>query len=445
MSLLETVATALAGWPFALGAIGVGALGGAALAVGLGRRGLPRLQDTGLADLHARRDSLFVELRELDDTRDKLDDALYDRERTRLRQSAADVLRALDVLGARDVAGGSAVVDARPRGAPSWSERNPRLSSVAWGVGAAVLVLALYQGLRDDTRARGANDGLTGGKAPADGGQVPDALAAKLARLEAAVAALPTNVKANNELGHLYIGLGRVMDAWKLAKEVVKIDPDDAEARVHQAVTLETIGDREMAKQLLDRVLVTNPDFAEALGYRGVHHARDGEREQAIALFMRGRAAEPAQAEVFSQLIARVDQMAARGAADAPPVPGEAGATAAEPAPTPTPATVEFAGEVRLPAGAAATGTVFVYVRAEGVMAGPPLRAKMLPAGGPLAFSITAADSPMGGTLPAGKVQVSARLDADGNAMTKDPADPASISAPVTVGATGLVLQLTVP
>ena len=423
-------------WPYALGAIGVGVLGGAGLAIGFGRSGPTRLQDTARADLQARRDSLFVQLRELDDTRDKIDAPLYDSERARLRRSAAEVLRALDEAG---VAGAA---ETKPRSAPSWGERNPRLASIAWGVGAAVLVLALYQGLRDDTRARGANDGLTGGKTPTEG-QVPDALAAELARLEAAVAANPADIKANNDLGHLYIGLGRVMDAWKLAEEVVKTEPDNAEARVHQAVTLETIGDREMAKKLLDRVLVASPDFAEALGYRGVHHARDGERDKAIELFMRGRAAEPAQAEVFNQLIGQVDRMA-RGSTDAPgATPG--GASSAAPAAganAPATAAVEFAGEVQLPAGVAPVGTVFVYVRAEGVMAGPPLRVKKLPATGPLTFSITAADSPMGGTLPAGKVQVSARLDADGNAMTKDPADPAAISASVDVGVSGLVLVL---
>lgn len=435
MSLIEQVVTSLAGWPHALGAIGVGALGGAGLAVGLARRGPQGLKETARADLEARRDSLFVELRELDDTRDKLDDTLYDRERARLRQSAADVLRALDAAGV------ATPTEPKPRGAPAWSERNPRLSSVLWGVGAAVLVLALYQGLRDDTRARGANDGLTGGKTP-EGGAMPDAFAAELARLEAAVAANPADIKTSNELGHLYIGMGRAMDAWKLAEEVVKLDADNAEARVHQAVTLETIGDREMAKKLLDRVLVAHPDFAEALGYRGVHHARDGERDKAIELFMRGRAAEPAQAEVFSQLIAQVDRMAASGKGDggasteATNATSDTTETAAGP--------VEFSGEVRLPAGVAAIGTVFVYVRAEGVMAGPPLRVKKLAASGPLTFSITAADSPMGGTL-AGKVQVSARLDADGNVMTKDPADPAAISAPVDVGATALVLELRVP
>ena len=87
-------------------------------------------------------------------------------------------------------------------------------------------------------------------------------------------------------------------------------------------------------------------------------------------------------------------------------------------------------------------GTLFIYVRAEGQTAGPPLRVKRLPASFPASFSITAADSMAGGALPPGKVQISARLDGDGNAMTKDPADPVALSAPLEVGGAPVVLEL---
>ena len=144
---------------------------------------------------------------------------------------------------------------------------------------------------------------------------------------------------------------------------------------------------------------------------------------------------------MFNQLIAGVDGIIAKGeaqrAAGDPAATPEGGATSAIPA-----GEAEFTGEVRLAPGLTGTGTLFIYVRAEGVMSGPPLRVKKLPAKFPATFTISAGDSPMGGTLPTGKVQLSARLDADGNVMTKDPADPVAISAPVASGATGIVLEL---
>ena len=132
--------------------------------------------------------------------------------------------------------------------------------------------------------------------------------------------------------------------------------------------------------------------------------------------------------------------MAAQRAAPAAAGVGEAPAAPAQATGAP-----EFSGEVHRAAGLPATGTVFIYVRAEGVTAGPPLRVKKLPPVFPLHFEIGAADSPMGGTLPDGKVQLSVRLDADGNVMTKTPADPVAISAPIEAGATGIRLELAAP
>jgi hypothetical protein len=179
--------------------------------------------------------------------------------------------------------------------------------------------------------------------------------------------------------------------------------------------------------------------------------AKDGDRDGAVALFTRGRAADPAQAETFNTLIAQVDRMVAAGAARraAPAAPGEGAAGGgAEPAAGGTPAAgapvgaVEFAGEVTLAEGVPAEGTLFIYVRPEGVTAGPPLRVKKLPASFPMKFEIGPGDSPMGGSLPAGRVQLSARLDADGNVMTKTPTDPVAVSEPVSAGAAGIRLHL---
>ncbi len=455
---LDSLLQPLSLFPLAMGALGVGAGVGAAISLASTRRE-GRASPTPLADLKAQQGSLYAQLKELDDTRDKMDAELYLAEREKLLATAARVVQSLEEFAS---APAPTPAPARAERAPNWFDQHPRLTSAIWGLGAAALVLGLKAGLDEYSRPRGEGEGITGGGGGGSGGgqasapSVAPEVAAELADLEARVAADPTDVKAANELGHAYIAMGRVMESWKLAEAVVAIAPDDPEARVHQAVTLLNIGDTEMAAALLDKVLETHPDQAEALGYRGVQAAKDGDRERAVALFTRGRTADPAQATTFNTLIAQVDRMVAAGAAQraaeasggvGPTGPGQEPAPQpgqAQAAPTPT-GEPEFQGEVRLAAGLPATGTLFIYVRAEGVTSGPPLRVKKLPAVFPATFSIGPGDSPMGGTLPAGKVQLSARLDADGNVMTKTPNDPVALSAPVEAGASGLVLELAAP
>ncbi|GDX81116.1 hypothetical protein LBMAG42_29270 [Deltaproteobacteria bacterium] len=447
-------------WPLALGALALGLIIGTAMVFGSARGKSGSAQDTARADLIARRDALYDQLRELDDTRDKLDGDLYAAERARLLAAAADVLRALDKVAppaARpDPAAGEGDHAAKTGTKPeSWSTRHPRLSSALWGLGAAAAVLLLREALDSNAAARvegqsitgaGGGGGMGGGQADAGPAApaLPPEMQAALDELKAKAAVEPPDLEAKNRYGHALIAADQVMVAWKEAEAVVALDADNAEARVHQAVVLLQIGDQVMAAKLLDRVLSTSPNQAEALGYRGALYAESGQRQEAIDAWTKAKEADPDQAPMFNQLIAGVDGLIARaeaqrasGSADAPP--GGAG----EPAPPVAPAgDAEFTGEVRLASGLTGSGTLFIYVRAEGVTSGPPLRVKKLPAQFPVKFAISASDSPMGGTLPTGKVQLSARLDGDGNVMTKDPADPVAISAPVAAGATDLVLEL---
>ena len=404
-------------WPLAVVALALGLLGGAVLALTASRaRGA---MNTARADLIARREALYAQLRELDDTRDKVDVELYAVERQKLLVAAAAVLRALDEAPPPTV---------EPM--PAAGRAPSRMSAAAWGIGAALAVLGLREGLATYATARVEGQGLTGGAAPSSPAPVSPERRAAMDRLRDHAAKEPPDLDAKNAYAHALIGDDAVMAAFKVTEEVIAIDSENAEARVHQAVVLLQIGDRVMATKLLDRVLTTHPDQAEALGYRGAIYAQAGQREEAIAAWTRAKSADPSQAPVFDQLILRVDSMAEPAA----PVATAPASTAAS--------TPEFTGEVRLAPGVTGTGTLFIYVRAEGVTSGPPLRVKKLPAEFPVKFVIHASDSPMGGNLPAGPVQLSARLDGDGNAMTKDPSDPVARSAPVAVGAVDIALEL---
>ncbi len=380
-------------------------------------------------------------------------------ERARLEIEAAQVLYDLDHI-APDAP--PAYPTAAPVRHDGFSARHPQLIGALWGAGIVGFGGALYVLLQDYTKPRTEMGSLTGnaqsdGPVPAaseqaSGRAASASQAAELATLQAAADAAPADIAAQNAYAHALIGVGRVMDAFHISEKIVALDPANAEARTHQAVVLLDIGDMNTAAKVLDRVLEKNPTFAEALGYRGALYYEASDTENAIATWERALVADPAYADEFTRLIA----MAKRG----PPTQGDAGdaggvspgtgtAPSASAASSSGPAETmaEFTGSVtvaaatNLPAGT----TLFVYARAPGVDAGPPLRVvRVASPTFPHAFSISAANAPMGGNLT-GPVVLTARLDGDGNPMTKDAADLVGKSQPIEAGASGVLIQLAPP
>lgn len=134
---------------------------------------------------------------------------------------------------------------------------------------------------------------------------------------------------------------------------------------------------------------------------------------------------------------------------EAPP----AGPMAARPSPAATPAAEAPAGRP----GAAVRGTVhladtakgrrgtlFIIARPEGVSGGPPLAVlRVAEPAFPQAFEIGPANVMVPSMKFEGRLVLTARLDADGNAMTRDPADPVATSAQAIVpGTLGVELVL---
>jgi len=90
-------------------------------------------------------------------------------------------------------------------------------------------------------------------------------------------------------------------------------------------------------------------------------------------------------------------------------------------------------------------GVLFVIARSSG--GGPPLAVKRLSIGPfPLAFEIGPADVMMAGRPFSGPISLTARIDRDGNPLTRDPGDPvAMLPAPVEPGAADVELRLELP
>jgi hypothetical protein len=126
------------------------------------------------------------------------------------------------------------------------------------------------------------------------------------------------------------------------------------------------------------------------------------------------------------------------------------GATTQAPmAPPPmAPAAAPVAGEVlasgtaKLDPSVKLAGGETVFVTVRDPAGGPPLAAKKVPATFPLQFEITSADLiMMGGARPLpAAFNVAVRVDADGNAMTRDGAE--GVASGVSKGSTGIDLTL---
>lgn len=104
-------------------------------------------------------------------------------------------------------------------------------------------------------------------------------------------------------------------------------------------------------------------------------------------------------------------------------------------------------GRVIAGPGIEAGGDGVLFVIARSSAGGPPLAVKRLPVGPfPLAFEIGASDVMIAGRPWSGPITLSARIDRDGNPMTRDPGDAlAVLASPVEPGARDVELTLLVP
>lgn len=128
-----------------------------------------------------------------------------------------------------------------------------------------------------------------------------------------------------------------------------------------------------------------------------------------------------------------------RGAVEMPPAPGEGprGADAFADAPP-------IRGVVRLADGVSPAATAVLFVIARTGAAGPPLAVKRIPSPSfPLAFEVGPGDRMIASRPFAGELTLTARLDGDGNAISRQPGDLEG-EAPGTVepGASGVEIVL---
>lgn len=436
-------------WLPGLLVLGVSAAAGLALAV---RRGapLPTAARTHRDDLLRQKDAAYALLREHEGTRAATPE--WEDERAKLEIAAARVLRALDAVGesAPEMPPGPASPSpASPSPAsPSPASTgpgtsNPKLVGALWGAGVAMFVGGIAFLVSENATPRAEGASATGGPMAA----APEVDDAALDPLRAAVAANPTDIGARNRLGHALLAANGTMEAYRLSEEVLKIDPADPEARTHQGIVLLNMGDVGLAAKVMDRVLATSPDFTEALMWRGAVYQQGGDNAHAADVWTRAVALDPSLAGSLDPLIAKAK--IAPSTVSAPTAPPTATASTASTTSASTPAAPgaaspeDITGSITGDAATLAPGaTLFLSARREGVTSGPPVWAqKLAPTSFPLAFRIGPKDRMLDAETPAGLV-LTARLDRDGNAATREDGAPQALSATLSPGTSGVVLRL---
>ncbi len=437
-------------------------------------------------DLRRAKDGTLEALRALEFDRTKLDPEDYDAQRKALLAMGADALRGLDevgpgptpdaskpahdeqqqaarallesqraTLGDEAVDAALAALDAKSRRATSAPETDeppavsPAWQGAAWALLAVALIGTLWWNLGGSATERG-DGSMTGnttpsggmGSAPATPGAEPEWPGKR--ELEARLAADPGDLGALNDLTEIALGQQDLSRAMTLNSQARTVSPDDPDARVYFALLRMSIGQVDEALTDLDAVLAQHPTHGRALAYKGLILLNQGQPDAAATALQQAIDAGAPGRPALEQELIRARAMAMGG--DAPPAPMP---TAPHPPLDPAPAgDALLAGTITVPVDIAGrlSGSEVVFVSLRDPAGGPPLAALRLPPGPfPLAFRVKPSDViSMGGaprTVPE-TVDVSVRIDLDGNAMTRSDGEPSFTQQGVRVGTTELGVAL---
>lgn len=392
-----------------------------------------------IADLEARRDGLYGRLREIHHGVGSEGD------RAALELAAARTLRELDRLEA-DLA------KSRPRQARKKAKKKKHteeaaasagtaapaqarhfLTGFAYGAGLLLLIGGLVYWAVKDAKPRPDQDGpmpsqTVADPAHPDTSDLPPNIANRVAEISAFLETSPDNLQARKDLGYTYLGASRFVEAFQQAEEILARAPEDPDGLYMQGMVRLTMGQVEIAGDLLARALRSDPDHVDSLTATGIISLQKGDYQAAIASWKRGLAAYGGSQPMIERLIRLAEEgrspqeilnFSGPAPDDAPvaPPPAEPAAAPAPPAPDAISVSLELAPGATPTPGS----TLFVILR--GAADGPPAAVKRIPgARFPMFVTLSQEDSMMGSPIPESG-ELSARLDADGSVTTRDPGD----------------------
>jgi len=425
-------------WVSAIAVLAAGLVLGALFYYFNKRKQVPALggeADLERKDLEAKRDALVQQLR---------DPSLGADERARLEIETAEVLRKLDKYDSRP-AGATSI-----QTAPS-SAMNPTIKGFLWGAVSIAALFGLGYFVMQQAKPRQEGEGLTGSIDTPQQAQQAQAQGAvndpMMQQLQAAVQAQPNNLQLRNDLAQAYLERNNLMAVFQETKFVLEQSPEDSRALTLQGLVRMAMGEAAEATKMLQRATKSDPKNLDGWVSLAWVYAQDNKMQDAERMIAEAGKQVPQEKarleQVFGQMKEQIAQSAAARAAQGgalpeghPPIDGAPAEPASAPAASGTPASgagVHITLDLD-PSAKQRSGIVFVIAR--NPAGGPPVAVKRVVAGSfPIDVEITSADSMMGQSLPA-SFRLEARLDADGDAMTKTASDPSAMQEGVAPGAT---------
>lgn len=401
-------------WASAIAILAAGLVLGALFVYFYKRRNAPALggaADLERQDLTAKRDALIQQLR---------DPAVGADERARLEVETADVLRKLDAHQT------PSSTTAQPAVA-----MNPAIKGFLWGAGSIAALFALGYFVMQQATPRQEGAELTGGMNPTpqqQGAQTqaPDPM---VLQLEAAVKAQPNDIELRNNLAQAYLERDNLMGVFEQTRTVLAQSPENSRALTMQGLVRMAMGETAEAMAMLQKATKNDPknlDGWVALAWIYAQSDRMQDAEKMIESAAQQAPEQRARLEqVFVQMKAQLAQqdVAAAGGAMPEGHPPVAAASAG------VKVTLDLDANAKTRSG-------IVFVIARNPAGGPPIAVKRVVATTfPFDVELTQADSMMGQQLPA-TFRLEARLDSDGDPMTKPPMDPSGAQDGVAPGAT---------
>ncbi len=399
-------------------------------------------------DLEAKRDVLLQQLREMKETGGSVD------EQRRLERETADVLRKLDKhapskrrpdSAARPSVEGQTV----PGVNVAAHARAASIRGFLWGVASVAVIggIAWFVTKNATPKTEGTTGGTPMTSAPQSSPQQPDAA---LQQIQAAVAKSPDNLEMRNQLAKAYLERENLMGVFEQTQYILKRNPEDAQALTYQALVRMSMGQRDGAVEMLQRAVKSDPQLTDAYVALAWADVQSGKITEAEGLIADASRRHPDQQARLEEVLARMKEQAKNPAPAAVPPnhpslpdPGsEPAASGASPAAAPVSGPSVHLTLTLAAAKPSPNAVLFIIARASGETSGPPAAVKRI--GNPtfpLELDLSSADSMMGQPLPA-SVTIEARLDSDGDAMTKNASDPHASQSGVATNGTKVALVL---
>jgi hypothetical protein len=273
------------------------------------------------------------------------------------------------------------------------------------------------------------------------------------AEVRAALEKNPDDFEARLDLAQLHLRRRDLMAVWNETQYVLAKQPAHPRALAYQALVRLAMGQPDVARRMLKQALAQDPELFEGYLHLALVETRAGRDKEAQAAIDEAARRFPERAEVLARVLTEIrasgrqEGVAAEEGDPHAAVPAPAASAEEEPPARAggSGAAKGLAGVIELPPSMASrvapAAIVFVTVRESGAAGGPPVAVKRLPASFPLRFAIGPGDSMMGQPLPA-HARVEARVDSDGDPLTRAATDPSARLDDVAAGSSNLRLVL---